>query len=77
MPDFLAKTSGFFMKTWAQVFGGTPQLTPDLVDVYAHDWSFSSKKAQDELGYSYRSFEDGLRTTLGWLRDEGIWPATK
>ena len=77
MPDLLAKTSGFFMKTCAQIFGGTPQLTPDLVDVYAHDWSFSSKKAQDELGYSYRSFEDGLQATLGWLRDEGIWPTKK
>lgn len=76
MPDALAKTSGFFMKTWAQIFGGTPQLTPDLVDVYTHDWALSSKKAQDELGYTYRSFEDGLAITLAWLRDEGIWPAS-
>lgn len=74
MPDALAKVSGFLMKSWAQIFGGTPQLTPDLVDVYKHDWALSSKKAEAELGYRWRSFEEGLQTTLAWLREEGIWP---
>jgi nucleoside-diphosphate-sugar epimerase len=75
MPDAVAKLSGFFMKSWAQLAGGTPQLTPDLVDVYRHDWALSSTKAEIELGYTHRSFEDGLGETLAWLRDEGIWPA--
>ncbi|MDA8015855.1 MAG: NAD-dependent epimerase/dehydratase family protein [Thermoanaerobaculia bacterium] len=77
MPDFLAKTSGFFMKSWAQMFGGTPKLTPDLVDVYTHDWALSSRKAQEEIGYTYRSFEEGLQATLEWLSEEGIWPARR
>lgn len=74
MADPLAKLSGFFMKTWARIFGGTPQLTPDLVEVYRHDWALSSEKAAKELGYSPRSFEEGLEITLSWLREEGIWP---
>lgn len=74
MPDLLAKASGLSMKTWAQLFGGTPKLTPDLVEVYRHDWAYSSAKAGRELGYRPRSLEEGLKTTLDWLRQEGLWP---
>lgn len=75
MPDLLAKTSGLLMKTWAQAFGGTPQLTPDLVEVYRHDWAYSSAKAGRELGYRPRPLAEGLATTLDWLRREGRWPS--
>jgi nucleoside-diphosphate-sugar epimerase len=75
MPDWLAKTSGFAMKSWAQMTGGTPQLTPDLVEVYRHDWAYSSAKAGRELGYAPRTLAEGLRLTLEWLRREGRWPA--
>lgn len=74
MPDWLAKTSGFAMKSWAQVFGGTPQLTPDLVEVYRHDWAYSSAKAGRELGYAPRPLAEGMGITLDWLRREGRWP---
>lgn len=75
MPDWLAKTSGFAMKSWAQITGGTPQLTPDLVEVYRHDWAYSSAKAGRELGYAPRTLAEGLALTLDWLRREGRWPA--
>lgn len=75
MPDLLAKASGLAMKTWAQAFGGTPQLTPDLVEVYRHDWAYSSAKAGRELGYRPRPLAEGLAATLEWLRREGKWPA--
>lgn len=74
MPDAVAKTSGFFMKSWAQIFGGTPQLTPDLVEVYRHDWAYSSAKAKRELGFHPRPLAEGLKITLDWLRAEGHWP---
>jgi farnesol dehydrogenase len=75
MPDWLAKTSGFAMKSWAQMTGGTPQLTPDLVEVYRHDWAYSSAKAGRELGYAPRPLAEGMGPTLDWLRREGRWPA--
>jgi NAD+-dependent farnesol dehydrogenase len=75
MPDWLAKTSGFAMKSWAQMTGGTPQLTPDLVEVYRHDWAYSSAKAGRELGYAPRQLAEGMGLTLDWLRREGRWPA--
>ncbi|MEO1085431.1 MAG: NAD-dependent epimerase/dehydratase family protein [Acidobacteriota bacterium] len=75
MPNAVATLSGAMMKGWAQLTGGTPQLTPDLVEVYKHDWALSSEKAADELGYRPRSLEDGLSETFEWLKSAGHWPA--
>ncbi|MEM6792598.1 MAG: NAD-dependent epimerase/dehydratase family protein [Acidobacteriota bacterium] len=75
MPDLLAKASGAAMKGFAQLTGSTPKLTPDLVEVYRHDWALSSRTAEEELGYSWRGFEQGLYETFQWLKTTGEWPA--
>lgn len=72
-PDPVAKLSGLLMKTWAQIAGGTPKLTPDLVEVYRHDWALDSSKAERELGYTWRSLEEGLGETVDWLKASGEW----
>jgi farnesol dehydrogenase len=72
MPDGVAKAAGAAMKGWARLTRGVPQLTPDLVDVYKHDWALSSAKAERELGYRPRSLRDGLTETVAWLRREGL-----
>jgi len=74
MPNPLAKLSGAMMKGWAQLTGTTPQLTPDLVEVYKHDWAYSSEKAAGELGYAPRRLETGLQETFEWLKSSGHWP---
>jgi nucleoside-diphosphate-sugar epimerase len=70
MPDWLAKTSGGLMKAWALWTNGVPQLTPDLVEIYRHDWAFDSGRAVRELGYAPRSFRAGLAETVAWLRQQ-------
>ena len=72
-PDPVATATGALMKAWAQLTGGTPKLTPDLVEVNRHDWALSSKKAETELGYTWRTFEAGLQPTVAWLRESGLW----
>lgn len=72
-PDAVAKLAGFFQREWARRTGGTPQLTPDLVDIYRHDWAYRSARAEEELGYRPRSLEEGLTGTLAWLRETGAW----
>lgn len=71
MPDFLAKAAGALQKSWAQLRGTTPQLTPDLVDVYTHDWAYDSSSAERDLGYRARPLAEGLGTTAAWLRESG------
>lgn len=73
MPDLLAKAAGALQKSWARLRGTVPQLTPDLVEIYRHDWAFSSAKAEAELGYQPRSLRAGLTETLAWLKQSGAW----
>jgi farnesol dehydrogenase len=73
MPDAVATLSGALMKTAARLTGGTPKLTPDLVEVYRHDWAYRSDRAAAELGYTWRPLEQGLKETVGWLRESGAW----
>jgi farnesol dehydrogenase len=73
MPDGVAKASGALMKSWARLTGGTPKLTPDLVEVYRHDWAYRSGRAAAELGYRWRPLEQGLTETVAWLKGTGAW----
>ncbi|HYO15904.1 MAG TPA: NAD-dependent epimerase/dehydratase family protein [Thermoanaerobaculia bacterium] len=73
LPDGVAKAAGALQKWWAGLRGTTPQLTPDLVDVYKHDWAYSSARAERELGYRWRTLAEGLAVSVEWLRESGRW----
>jgi farnesol dehydrogenase len=70
-PDAIAKAAGAAQKLWAGLRGTTPQLTPDLVEVYKHDWAYSSGRAEKELGYRWRPLAEGLASTVAWLKETG------
>lgn len=72
-PDGLAKAAGAVQKAWASLRGTTPQLTPDLVDIYKHDWAYNSAHAEKELGYHARPLAEGLATSVAWLKESGQW----
>jgi NAD+-dependent farnesol dehydrogenase len=77
MPDGLAKAAGAAQKAWARLRGTTPQLTPDLVEIYRHDWAFDSSRAERELGYRGRPLAEGLTSTVAWLKESGQWPQSR
>lgn len=77
MPDWLATLAGGAMKLGAKLTRGTPSLTPDLVEVYRHDWAYSSAHAEASLGYTPRTLEDGLRETFAWLKETPEWPTKR
>ena len=74
LPDPAATLFGALAEGWARLAGGTPRLTPDLVEVYRHDWAYRSDTAGAELGYRPRPLAAGLAETIAWLRAEGRWP---
>ena len=74
MPDGVAKAAGTLARGWAQLTGTVPKLTPDLVEIYRHDWAFDSSRARRELGYEARSLREGLTATFAWLRELGQLP---
>jgi|HubBroStandDraft_3_1064219.scaffolds.fasta_scaffold24404_2 farnesol dehydrogenase len=76
LPDGVAKAMGAAAKLQARLTGATPKLTPDLVEVYRHDWAYSSARAARDLGFRVRPLCDGLAEVLDWLRASGQWRPT-
>jgi nucleoside-diphosphate-sugar epimerase len=73
LPKGVAKTMGRLMRGWSRLFGGTPKLTPDLVEVCHHDWAYRSETAARVLGYRFRSLREGMGETIRWLETTGAW----
>ncbi len=72
-PDGVAKAAGALAKLWARATGTVPALTPDLVEIYRHDWAYNSASATRDFGYRPTSLRDGLGRTLAWLKEIGKW----
>ena len=50
-----------------------PPLFPSRVDWFRHHRAFIIEKAKRELGYQPRiGFDEGLRRTAAWYREEGL-----
>jgi dihydroflavonol-4-reductase len=58
-------------EAWASVTGGRAAMTRDLVRSAALYTYVSSGKAERELGYTVRSFEDMVADTLRWFIAHG------
>jgi nucleoside-diphosphate-sugar epimerase len=48
-----------------------PSVVRPWVDVFRHDWAYSSAKAEDELGYKAQSVRAGLEMTWAWMQRQG------
>jgi farnesol dehydrogenase len=73
IPYRLASALGRAMYLWAELTGHPPALTHEVVNVFREHWAYTSAKAERELGYRPTPLEEGLRQTLAWLADQGVW----
>ena len=64
LPFVAGKMVGTIEVARARLLGHRPQLTPGVVEIFKHDWVYSSAKAVRELGYRVTPLEEGLRRTL-------------
>lgn len=64
LPFRIGKSVGALEVARARLFNHRPQLTPGVVEIFKHDWVYSSDKAVRELGYRFIPLEEGLRRTL-------------
>ena len=55
----------------AYLTGKEPFLTVDALNMSRHWMFFSSEKARQELGYSWRPYVQALKDALAWFRREG------
>jgi nucleoside-diphosphate-sugar epimerase len=70
IPYAAAGALGWMLYAWAELTGMEPLLTHEVVGVFREHWSYTSAKAQRDLGYRTTSLRDGLRRTLAWLRSD-------
>ncbi len=69
LPFAVGKLAGALDLALANLFGRRPRLTPGVVEIFKHDWVYSSAKAVRELGYHVTPLEEGLRNTLNSFSD--------
>lgn len=56
---------------WARLAGTTPRLTRDELAMARHPMSYSSARAERELGYVHRPAEAAFRDALVWFAEHG------
>ena len=71
IPYAIAGLIGKMQRWRAEMFGTEPELTDEVVRIYAHEWAYSSKRAEAELGYRITPLADGVAKTVAWLRARG------
>ncbi len=72
LPFAFGKVAGAMELLRARAFGHSPQLTPGVVEIFKHDWVYSSAKAISDLGYRVAPLEEGLLKTLRVMRPSVI-----
>jgi dihydroflavonol-4-reductase len=56
----------------ARITGKEPFLTVDALKMAKHHMFFNSAKAEQELGYSARPWEEALTDAIDWFRKAGM-----
>lgn len=71
IPFWLAETGVPFLKAWAVMTGSKPLYTRESVKILktAHR-AISSRKAENDLGYRARPFDETLEDTLRWFGEK-------
>ncbi|MFB3922487.1 MAG: NAD-dependent epimerase/dehydratase family protein [Terriglobia bacterium] len=75
LPFVAGKMVGALEVARARLFNHHPQITPGVVEIFKHDWVYSSAKAIRDFGYRVTTLEEGLRKTIDSSGDRLIGPS--
>ena len=67
IPFWVAKISARWEEYLASLLGKIPKHLPSTIEIYKHDWAYSSEKTERELGYTRIPLKEGLERTLDWI----------
>jgi len=70
-PDVLVRAVGWGGTLWGWATGREPQVNEAAAAVSLLPHHFSSRRAEDELGYSWRPAEEAARDAWSWFRAQG------
>jgi farnesol dehydrogenase len=74
IPYAVARFAGRLERWRAELFGIEPEVTDEIVRIYAHEWAYSSARAESELGYRVTPLREGIANTVAWMREHGALP---
>lgn len=60
--------AGWGEEVAARLWGRQAFNTRGTVQIFRHDWAYSSEKAAAQLDYAYRPLADGMRETVEWIQ---------
>ncbi len=66
----LAMSIAYLFQWFAHWSGAYPAITPPWVRTFMAEWAYSSKKAENELGYQPMPFEESMQITYEWLMQQ-------
>lgn len=69
IPYWVGYGLGYLQFLTAEISGKPPRFVHNDVRIFKRNWAYSSKKAENELGYKWKNLEEGLKVTLDWLRN--------
>jgi dihydroflavonol-4-reductase len=68
LPYVLGYGGAWIMKIWSGLTGREPRVSIEAVRLIQHSFAFSSRKAEQELGYRPAEISDALRRAVEWHR---------
>jgi farnesol dehydrogenase len=77
IPYAAARMVGRLQRWRAEWLGIEPELTDEVVRIYAHEWAYSSSRAEAELGYRVTPLGEGIARTVAWMREQGLLPPSE
>ena len=75
IPYGVAAVLGRLLRWQAGVTGIAPLLTDEEVEIYRHEWAYSSARAERDLGYTVTPARAGIERMVRWLQDAKLVPA--
>jgi dihydroflavonol-4-reductase len=73
LPHALLPPVAHAAEAWARVSGHAPTITVAGVALSRHHMYFTSRRAQEELGYRSRPAREALADAVEWFRDNGYF----
>jgi farnesol dehydrogenase len=72
IPYALAKAAGRLQRWKSGFTGREPEITDEVVEIFRHEWAYTSRRAQARLGYRITPLRDGLRATVQGIKEGGF-----
>ncbi|CAH9018104.1 hopanoid-associated sugar epimerase [Candidatus Nitrosacidococcus sp. I8] len=70
LPHYIVLPIAYLVQGWAYLtYGKEPMITIDSVRMAKKHMFFSSKKAEQELGYTHRSAQEAIADAIHWFQD--------